>query len=228
MKTVVTFFAICLTLSAKGQFAVITDRDGFVNVRRENSIGNNITDTLRNGHLIYCIETTGNWTNINFRKSIRESTGFIYKDRYKLVSSFEKIPIHEQGKTTTKLSKDSIEIIVTQTKFDKTKHKFKFVNNENEWIELIDNKEYWGTDGEIPEFEYQSISIKIGQKKITLPKKATENLFQPNLKNTKANFDKLTNTLYIHSMNSDGAGGYEVIWKIVNGIYKERFLAYGF
>ena len=29
-------------------------------------------------------------------------------------------------------------------------------------------------------------------------------------------------------MNSDGAGSYEVIWKIEKGVYKERYIAYGF
>jgi len=56
----VTFFLICLTLSVKGQFAVIADKDGYVNVRKETKIGNNIIDTLRNGHLIYCFENTDN------------------------------------------------------------------------------------------------------------------------------------------------------------------------
>jgi hypothetical protein len=29
-------------------------------------------------------------------------------------------------------------------------------------------------------------------------------------------------------MNGDGAGAYEVIWKIESGVYKERLIAYGF
>jgi hypothetical protein len=29
-------------------------------------------------------------------------------------------------------------------------------------------------------------------------------------------------------LNGDGAGAYYVIWKIVNGVYKDRLIAYGF
>jgi hypothetical protein len=41
-------------------------------------------------------------------------------------------------------------------------------------------------------------------------------------------FDKASDIFYIQTMNSDGAGGYEVIWKVEKGIYKERLVAYGF
>jgi len=224
MRITIAFFAIILTLSARGQFAIVSDKDGFVNVRSENKIADNIIDTLKNGHLMYCFESADNWTNIDFNRG----NGFIYKDRYKLVSTFEKIPIKEQNETFVKLSKDELKITITTSKFDKTKHELKFAKGENKWIELIDNKKHWGTDGGIPEVEYRSIEINIGHKKLILPKTATENLFEPNLSNTEANYDSHTNTLYIQSMNSDGAGAYSVIWKIVNGAYKERFVAYGF
>ncbi|HTE30349.1 MAG TPA: hypothetical protein VK666_08245 [Chryseolinea sp.] len=224
MRVVITFLALCMALSAKGQFAIVADKDGFVNVRRENNIADNIVDTLKNGHLIYCFEEVNNWTNIDFDRG----NGFIYKDRYKLISTFDEIPIEEQKGTSITLHKDNLKIAIATSKFDKTKHKLKFVKDENKWIELIDNKKYWGTDGEIPEFEYRSIEINIRQKRLMLPKSATEDLFQPNLKNTKANYDNQTDTLYIHSINSDGAGGYLVIWKITNGEYRERYVAYGF
>ncbi len=112
--------------------------------------------------------------------------------------------------------------------FDKSKHKFKYYKEADHQIELIDNKKYWGDDGEMPKREYQSIKIKVGQRIIELPKSALENLYEPSLALTQVNYDKENNIIYIQSMNSDGAGGYEVIWKIEKGIYKERFIAYGF
>jgi hypothetical protein len=117
---------------------------------------------------------------------------------------------------------------LTQKSFDKTKHKFKYFKDPTDQIELIDNNKYWGRDGGMPETEYQKITVKIGRKTITLPKEATANLFEPSIYNTQVNFDKVRNIIYIQSMNSDGAGAYDVIWKIENGIYKERFIAYGF
>ena len=95
-------------------------------------------------------------------------------------------------------------------------------------IKLINGKQYWGTDGEMPKSEYKSIIIDFGRRKIILPKVALDNLFEPNLTNTEVNYDQINDVSYIQSMNSDGAGGYQVIWKIDKGIYKNRFIAYGF
>jgi hypothetical protein len=40
--------------------------------------------------------------------------------------------------------------------------------------------------------------------------------------------DKENDVIYIQSMNSDGAGGYVVAWKIEKNIYKERAIFNGF
>lgn len=68
----------------------------------------------------------------------------------------------------------------------------------------------------------------IDYKTIELPKNSFDDLFEPSLYNTKINYDKKNNILYITSSNSDGAGGYEIVWVIEKGKYKERKIAFGF
>lgn len=79
-----------------------------------------------------------------------------------------------------------------------------------------------------PKKEYKSIKIEINKIKIELPKVALRNLFEPNLYNSKANYNEKEDILYIHSSNSDGAGSYEVIWIIEKIKYKSRIEVYGF
>lgn len=216
-------------LMLRAQFAIISDKDGYVNVRKEGKTGNNITDTLRNGHLVYRFEDEGNWCQIDYEKKGKQMYGYIYGDRCVQVSSYTHLPVMKEYKDSIVLKNDSITIIVSQKKFDKSKHNIRYYNGDNQpWIKLIDNEIYWGTDGEMPKTEYKSIKIKTGSRIITLPAKALKNLYEPSLYNTQAHYDEQSNIIYIQSMNSDGAGGYEVIWKIENGIYKERFVAYGF
>ena len=124
--------------------------------------------------------------------------------------------------------KDSIEVTITQGKFDKKKHKFKFLKDYPTQIELIDNKKYWGMDGGMPTTQYEKIKIKIGNKIIFLPKTALEGLYQPSIYSAEVNYDKTNNTIYLQTMNSDGAGSYCVIWKIENGVYLDRLIVYGF
>lgn len=95
-------------------------------------------------------------------------------------------------------------------------------------IDLIDNKQYWGMDGGMPTTQFEKIIIKIGQKTILLPKTAIEGLYQPSFHNVEVNYDNENEIIYIQTVNSDGAGSYLAIWKVENGIYKDRLIAYGF
>ena len=230
MKTLLSFFLLIASFSCFAQFAIISDKDGFVNVRQENSASAKISDTLRNDHLIYCFENNGNWTNIDYTKHFKEKAGngYVYKDRYKLISTYSKIPVSKQTSNTIVLLKDSLEISVTEESFDKTKHTLRFLKGQGSQIVFIDGKDYYGTDGELPKRQYRKIVVKVGQTIVTLPKEAIENLFEPDISSTQAYYDSKRNIIYLLSSNSDGAGSYEIIWKLENGIYKERLVAYGF
>jgi hypothetical protein len=222
------FLALFFSTFSYGQFAIISDKDGSVNVREDGHSNSKIIDSLQNGHLIYCFENTDNWTNIDYSKKNKELNGYVYYDRYKLVSSFLTIPVVTRNETSVKLKKDSIEITLSLSRFEKSKHKFKYFKETPDQIELIDDKKYWGKDGGMPTTQFDKIILKIEQKLIILPKQATEGLYEPSLYSVEVYFDKQNNAFYIQTMNSDGAGYYEVIWKIKNSIYEDRLVAYGF
>jgi hypothetical protein len=127
-----------------------------------------------------------------------------------------------------KMENGNIKIEITETKFEKEKHKLTFYKNNKTQLDKIDSLQIFGTDGNIPKREYKSIKIEIDKVKIELPKNALKNLFEPNLENSTANYDKINDILYISSMNSDGAGGYLIIWIIEKKSYRNRIEAYGF
>ena len=208
------FFTLCLTIIASfafGQFAIIYDKDSFCNVRNFAGKGNNIIDKLKNGHIVYCLLNETNWTDIDYSKNGKDLNGQVYKDRVIFISSYLTVPVLTKDNAEITLKKDSIKIVLTEQKFDKSKHRFSFYKEAKDQIEFVDNKKYWGKDGGVPASEYKSIEVTIGQRKILLPKKAFENLYEPSLYNTQVNYDKTNDIIYIQSMNSDGAGSYEVI-----------------
>ncbi|WP_205691052.1 hypothetical protein [Cellulophaga sp. BC115SP] len=178
--------------------------------------------------MIYCIENKGNWTNIDYTKSNQKLNGYVYKDRYTLISKFPSLTISKETETSKTLQKDSLRVTITQSNFDKKKHTFKYFKDYPTQIELIDNKQYWGMDGGMPKTQFEKVFIKVEKKTITLPKSALAGLYEPNVSSAEANYDKATDTIYIQTMNSDGAGGYFVIWKIEKGIYQDRLIVYGF
>ncbi|MEJ8843453.1 hypothetical protein WG954_13775 [Lacibacter sp. H375] len=211
-----------------GQFAIVNDKDSLLNVREDGQPNSKVVDKLPNGHLIFCFENKGNWTNIDYTKKGKELNGHIYKDRYKLVSSFPVLTVSKKTATSITLKKDTVEVTITQSKFDKKKHTFRHIKDYPDQIQLIDNKKYWGMDGGMPTTQFESIVIKVGQKIIKLPKNALEGLYEPSIYSAAVNYDKANETFYIQTMNSDGAGSYLVLWKIEKGLYKDRLVVYGF
>jgi len=228
MKQILTITLLLFTSICSGQFAVVTDKDSTLNVREGATTNSEIIDSLDNGHLIYCFEDKGNWTNIDYYKNIKNLNGYVYKDRYRFVSNFPVLSISEKTKTSITLQKDSLEVIISQSNFDKDQHTIQYHKDYPTQIATIDHEKYWGMDGGMPRTQFEKVIIKVGQKTITLPKSALAGLYEPSIYNAEVNHDESTDTFYIQSMNSDGAGSYVVIWKIEKGIYKDRLVVYGF
>ena len=228
MKRILYIFAILNFNFCFSQFGIVNDLDGFVNVRNSAEKGNNISDKLENGFIVYCFEPEGNWVNIDYKKNGKDLNGYIYKDRVKYISSFENVALKSNLDGKVKMKNGNIKIEITETKFEKEKHKLMFYKNNKTQLDKIDNLQIFGTDGNIPKREYKSIQIEINNIKIELPKEALKNLYEPSLYNSKANYDEKNDILYVFSSNSDGAGSYEIIWIIEKKKYKYRVEAYGF
>jgi hypothetical protein len=216
------------TTSAFAQFALVTDKDGYVNIRSSAQLANNIQDTLQNGRLVYLHEREGSFYYTDYYKKNENRNGFVYHDRIKKVTDYEKIPLVSGPANTEIFSSGTIKIIFTRQRFDRSRHKLSFYKEAPDQVEKINGKPYWGTDGGVPTMEYRSIQVQIGQQTVTLPASATDNLFEPGSGNTKVFYDRTKNIIYLQSANSDGAGYYEVIWRVEKGLYKDRFVVSGF
>lgn len=207
-----------------GQFGIITDKNGFVNVRNSPDSSNNIIDKLTNGQIVFCFEAEGEWRPIDYDLSRQNKSGYIHQSRVKLIEDFDKITYDNVTDSAITFKKDSIKLIITKTKFNPKNNTLQYnignaSKNEMPFLEKINGKEIWGTDGNVPKNKYGQITVTLGKNKIHLP---IDNLFEPNLESTTVNFDKATKTLYISAVNSDGADGYAVLWIIQNGKFKQR------
>jgi hypothetical protein len=228
MKYLLCIFLCCCVLSSHAGFAYIVDKDGYVLVRDAPSIKGKVIDTLKAGDLVYCFEEAEHWTNIDYAGKVELATGYIYKDRYKKVADFVRLPVVSTRQHEVKLRKDTLEVVITTKPFVKAQHKINYSKEHPDMVKQIDGEPFWGTDGQVPKVAYSAITISMGNKKSSLPKSFFKNLFEPNLDLTIGNFDAATNTVFLQATNSDGAGGYMVLWKIVDGKYKQRLVVYGF
>lgn len=228
MKYILSLLSVVITNFYSAQFAIINDSDGFTNVRSSAQKNNNILDQLQNGFVVYYFKNDGNWANIDYTKKGKSRSGYVYKDRLLEVIEYKSVPFKMNKDGIAKLQSENIAIELKEESFNKKNHQLTFHKKYTSILTKIDDSKIFGTDGNIPKRQYQSISIVIKGQQIALPKTALKNLFEPTLDNSRANYDEVNDILYIYSSNSDGAGSYEVIWVIKKKQFKYRIEAYGF
>ena len=221
------FFVVLLLLisdivfAQEEAFAVINDKDGYVNVRKEKSVHSKVLKKLDNNTLIFVLEydkaQEGNWI-------YADNEGYIYNDRVKWIHNFPQIAKGIAKGNTIVFEGKEIQVVLSTEKFDKSKHSFKYHKEYRDVIEKIDGKLFWGTDGNMPKREYKSIEVKIRGKQVSIPQSAYNDLYESYLYTefNSVHYDKDNDILYIVANNGDGAGAYMVCWQIEKGVYKGR------
>lgn len=204
-------------------FAVIVDKDGYVNVREKESTDSKILGKIKSGEAVFIFEDLDtDWLNISFDDD--KKSGFIHRSRIKYIKDLEKIPSVDSHDYKAVFHLNNIDIDIETDDFDYESNKkyFSETAKEDYTIKKYKGREMWGTDGTIPKTYYKSITVKIGNQEIEIPEKDIEDLFNVNNMNAECYFDKANHSIYIHLSNSDGAGSYVVLFKIENGVYKGR------
>ena len=224
-KLVVPFLLFCQFVVSQaiegGAFAVINDKDGYVNVRKEKSVHSKVLKKLDNNTLIFVFvydkADDGNWIHPDYE-------GYIYNDRVKWIHKLPKIAKGVVKGNTIVFEGKEIQVVLSTEKFDKSKHSFKYHKEYRDVIEKIDGKLFWGTDGNMPKREYKSIEVKIRGKQVSIPQSAYNDLYESYLYTefNSVHYDKDNDILYIVANNGDGAGAYMVCWQIEKGVYKGR------
>jgi len=213
-----------------GDYAVVKDKDGYVNIRAKESVKSKIVGTLPNNTLVYALfDTTQDETGEEiFFNWIAVDKGYVHKSRLKMIGEFPSIGKgKEQGNSITIAGKG---IIVTLTKqpFDKTKHKITKKKHKEYSEYIIDGKKIYGRDNDefLPEDHYKSITVTINGKDVPIPKSAYDDLYEIGIWDTNnfAYYDKEDDVLYIIAHNGNGAFSYKVCWQIVKGEYKTRII----
>ena len=204
-------------------FAVIIDKDGYVNVREKESADSKIIGEIKSGEAVFIFEDLDtDWLNISFDDN--KKSGYIHRSRIKYIKDFEKIPSVDSHDYKAIFHLNNIDIDIQTDDFDYESNKkyFSETAKEDFTIRKYKGRGMWGTDGTIPQRYYQSMTVKIGNQEIEIPKKDIEDLFNPNNDYTECYYDNVNNSIYIHLSNSDGSGSYVTLFKVENGVYKGR------
>ena len=230
----ILFFLLTTNAFAQGPFgdyAVVKDKDGYVNIRAKENVKSKIVGTLPNNTLVYTLfdtteDETGEEILLNW---LYVDKGYVHKSRLKIINEFPSIGKGKKKETENSITiaEKGISVTLTRQLFDKTKHKItkKDLGGYEELI--IDGKRAQGTDTSfIPEDHYKSIIVTINGKNVSIPKSAYDDLYQVAMytENNAVYYDKEEDTIYIIAHNGSGAYAYEVCWQIVKGEYKTRII----
>ena len=222
----ILFFLLTTNAFAQGPFgdyAVVKDKDGYVNIRTKENVKSKIVGTLPNNTLVYEFLdeefNPSNWVHID--------SGYVHKSRLKMISEFPSIGEGKEKETENSITiaGKGISVTITTQKFDKTKHKI--TKKKHKYYEelIIDGKRAQGADF-IPENHYKSIVVNINGKNVSIPKSAYDDLYEVWVYpyNNEVYYDKEDDVLYIFVRCGDGANAYKVCWQIVKGEYKTRII----
>ena len=209
-----------------GDYAVVKDKDGYVNIRAKESVKSKIVGTLKNNTLVYEFLdeefNPSNWVHID--------SGYVHKSRLKKINEFPSIGEGKEKETENSITiaGKGISVTLTRQPFDKTKHKITKKKHKEYSEYIIDGKSAQGLDGGLflPEDHYKSITVTINGKNVSIPKSAYDDLYQVAMytDNNAVYYDKEEDTIYIIAHNGSGAFSYEVCWQIVKGEYKTRII----
>ena len=203
-----------------GDYAVVKDKDGYVNIRAKENVKSKIVGTLPNNTLVYgFFDKEYNPTNW-----IEVDKGYVHQSRLKKISDFPVIEGKVQGNSVIFDDKD-VKVTITKQKFDKTKHKITKKGQGSYEQLIIDGKEIiYGWDGSLAQDHYKSITVTIKGKNVPIPKSAYDDLYEIFYLDRFIFYDEEAEALYIYAFNGDASLAYQVCWQIVKGEYKTRII----
>ena len=203
-----------------GDYAVVKDKDGYVNIRAKENVKSKIVGTLPNNTLVYgFFDKEYNPTNW-----IEVDKGYVHQSRLKKISDFRAIEGKVQGNSIIFDDKD-VKVTITKQKFDKTKHKITKKGQGSYEQLIIDGKEIiYGWDGSLAQDHYKSITVTMKGKNVPIPKSAYDDLYEISYFSSSIYYDEEAEALYIYAVNGEAGLAYQVCWQIVKGEYKTRII----
>jgi hypothetical protein len=147
------------------------------------------------------------------------------------------LPIKSAGNDFIIFGQENVEIKITGSAFDKTKHKLGYFDTEKKYLTKIDNKGFFGDYSKMPKTQIADVTIIIARDTIVLPKEAFFDLYNPIFSFKEGGIQKSSNKvylsadgkkMYIYMLKQETGGSYEVTWVIQDKKYYKRVVDFGF
>lgn len=210
------------------QYGFIQDPDGFVNVRPTNSLNSKVIAKLNNGEVVSIInEYSDHNFNYVLNSELPTDSGFIHKSRINRFQGFQKWEIESNSKfhAQYRSGQGTVKIETQQAQINPKDFKFGSISQP---FQRYKNKDFFGTDGQLPtgSLQFKSIEVQWNGKKISLSSKDLEQYFFPSTPRVKGGkqdfaeaeiYSKDKDLYIINTLAVGGAAQYTLIIHIQNG-----------
>lgn len=215
MKNLLLVISILLFCNLNyGQIAIIKDVDGFTNVRQLPKIDSEVIYKLKDSEVFSFRETESDWITV-----------YISKNKYQLACGEDDTFIGYIHKSRLSPIVDLPEYSGSEFSFEYKLEKFNIENKNSDfdgkWLSKINGRRIYGTDGNIPKTEVVGIETGVNGKTIEISEMFYQDIFECS---NEFIINKNQDDYIVHQWNSDGAGGYLIVWVIGSDKLKQRLI----
>lgn len=219
MKFFLTATLLVLNTSTSADFGLISDKDGYVNLREEMKLNSKVIGRVSNNEVISCIleKKSSKFCFVNLDNG---KEGYIYKDRVNFFKDYSEIILNKDIPNNVVFKGDNIEVSIYSQ--DLTLTKKDFIKSGEKYY--LGSQIVWGVDNAIPNNDYYQLSrieIKYNGENIIIPYDILKGYFFPKVAlNDKSDISQFKvylkgQDLYLlNQFNSGGAATYNVVFHI--------------
>ncbi len=217
MKNLLIIFSLLFSCYQNyAQVAVIKDDDGFTNVRKLPKKNSEIIYELKDSEVFSYLEpeNESEWIKV-----------YVSKNKYQL-------GCENNDTFIGYIHKSRLNPIENLTKYNGTEFSFRYkiqnfnigtkiTNLDGKWLTKINGRRFYGTDGGIPKTEVAGIETSINGIEIEIHEVFYNDIFECN---NEFITNKNKDDFIVHQWNSDGAGGYLIVWVFGENKLKQRLI----
>ena len=220
-KLLATYLGLLFSLFGMCQMAIVTDPDGWTNVRQEPDVNAKVLREVNVGEFFFwydfqLLEADSNWIPIYFSRNkftlgqhpFDLLKGYIHKSRILPLDSMEEF----RGSGFT--------FRYVLAPFDSLSGN-KIIDKLNGLPHSINGRHMWGTDGFWPQNEVRTIRLTIQGVPVPIHEVFYSDIFD--CTNTYKVYH-YNNLFVVHQWNSDGAGAYELLWVFDKNGVRQRLV----
>ncbi|EPF74500.1 SH3 domain-containing protein [Acinetobacter rudis] len=227
VKNIVYGITIISLISAQMSYAdlgLISDQDGFVNVRESPSLNAKVIAKLKNDSVVSCVLEEKNAKFCLITSADLKDSGYVYKDRVDFFKAYTQVPVFKSSPLNANYKNNLININIEAKTADTNIQNY--TKNALDEYHHYQGKKIFGTDGQRPDdrfIQLSQINIDAYGTKVKLNTADLEALFLPlndQGKNELSTFKALykgQNLYLFNTLNEGGAAAYHVLIHIYNG-----------